>query len=349
MKSGKKISCFVTEMNSTAIQLKYNNNKHASGTGLNNVEKVVLGKNKIVYQSDKGYLVNLQTLEQYLSKRKDIREKKLITMQKQIQKKKEMKIAQTTKNPLTKMRFNMKYHKKGNWSFGANYIPQFNLNVYMLDYYNPFPYAEYYYSIVKHSFSTPNIDGQFTWKISQKLGLTFSVSYLSDFDKERYEDQRNYDDGDSYEYGHVNTNDLQIFSFNLGFKYYLSEMAKRKVSPYIIIGAGKQIASVTEKSIGLFDGGSSSDIIEDNEEEFLEKINSPFNINGGFGVEYAFNKSLSLFSNIQIFYSTVEATYTYRKIHNSDYPYYAYSQKIDRVINTSNTYTRIGLGLNFYF
>ncbi|MEA1986287.1 MAG: hypothetical protein U9N76_02205 [Candidatus Marinimicrobia bacterium] len=345
MKSGKKISCFVTEMNKVSIQLRHSQNTNASGTALENVEKVILEHKKVVYNSDKGLLVDLKSLDKYLDKRNESRDEKI----REIQRKKRQKIAKSSKNPLIKMKYNRKKQTDNKWSFGVEFVPQFNLTLYIINRGYYYDTGTMYYYLSQTASSSSNVEGQFTYKIHPKLGLMFSVAYSSDFEKTDYENHTYYDDGDTYQSGFIKTDDFQIFSFNLGFKYYLSDMKQRKATPYFIIGGGKQFAFITKKFIDPFESGSSSDIIKENEEEFLEKLNSPLNINGGFGVEYAFNKSLSIFSNIQLFYSETNAEYEFKKIHYSDNPSYAYSETEDKSISGANTFTRIGVGLNFHF
>ena len=81
----------------------------------------------------------------------------------------------------------------------------------------------------------------------------------------------------------------------------------------------------------------------DNQEEYLEELNSPVHFFLGFGVEYPFNKSLSLFALARFYYSWSDSKYDYRYV--NDYRIETRTTDTD----VEGLIKRVGLGLNFYF
>ena len=136
---------------------------------------------------------------------------------------------------------------------------------------------------------------------------------------------------------------MQTFIFNIGIKYYFAEFVKNKVSAFVQAGIGKQFAFVDNSYKDLPHNQYDPTVLEDNENEFLKDLNSPFLINLGFGAEYFFNESLSLFASIRFYYSKISGTHTYKES--------VYDRIETRKQNYENSeiVTRIGIGLNFYF
>jgi hypothetical protein len=135
--------------------------------------------------------------------------------------------------------------------------------------------------------------------------------------------------------------DLSLLRLTIGMQYYFITKTPARVAPSITFGIGKQFAFATRVA-----KSSSSDIYDsfsDNIEEYIEDMNSPFLLVFGLGAEYAFNHSLSLFSAVRLYYSSYSAEYN-RK--NSD-PYYPVT--IKEKTEESEIYTRVGLGLIYYF
>ena len=126
----------------------------------------------------------------------------------------------------------------------------------------------------------------------------------------------------------------------LGLKIYFKKFLEEKATAYWLAGIGKQIAfgSVTHEN--LF---SSTQIVGDNADEYLEELNSPWHSNIGFGAEYFFNQSLSLFSVMRFSYSIVSAEYNSTTLSG-----------VQRITSrsqykNSEIITGFGIGLNFYF
>ena len=232
--------------------------------------------------------------------------------------------------------------KEPRWSFGVLYIPYYSGKIikYMRDPYstNGIFFYTYYENITL-------MEGQFTFLLHSRLRLTFDVGYTTDYSRDKREEHIRYDDPNynAYDSGTIETSDYKIFNFSIGLKYFLTKLSSQKVTPYVSAGVGRQLAFVTEDHEILFLQDPPTVTHEDNKKKFLEDLNSPFQANLGFGAEYSFNKSFSIFSNIRFYYSKSNAFYDYREI--SEFQ----TTTGSREYKISETVTRIGLGVNFYF
>ncbi len=175
-----------------------------------------------------------------------------------------------------------------------------------------------------------------------RVRVSFDFSYTRSYSHELSEQRIYYPASSSYyDYGRRYTDDMKIFRLSIGFKFYFSVLQVKKVSPYIHIGAGKQLAFVTHKNEDLYPQPLVTE--QDNEEEYLEELNSPVHIFAGFGVEYPFNKSLSLFALARFYYSWSDSKYDYRYIQDDR------TETRTSDSDTADLIKRVGLGLNFYF
>ena len=233
---------------------------------------------------------------------------------------------------------------KPRWSFGVIYIPYYSNKIYKY-FRNPY-YSNQFY-ITSDSENIIMMEGQFSYLFYPGLRLTLDIGYLSTYSRNKSEEHVRYDDPNyiDYDNGTIETDDLKIFSFNFGIKYYLVKLKSQRVSPYVLAGIGKKFAFVNNKSEILYQDGIPDITFDDNRNEFLEDLNSPFQINLGFGAEYMLNNFISLFSNIKFYYSKRNAEYDYREIWN-------YSQRKETgktEYKNSEIATHIGLGINYYF
>ncbi len=229
------------------------------------------------------------------------------------------------------------------WSFGIFYIPYYSGEVYSGEIYE---YGNGLYSLFSVSESMTMMEGQFSYSFSQRFRATLNVGYSSGYDEigteyhVRYEDPVNNSD-----FGVKISNSDKFLNIGIGVKYYLKRVMPQKVSPYVLAGIGKQFAFSSYKNEDLFvepiepEGYSYSD----NFEEFIEDLNSPVHANLGFGAEYLFNPSLSVFSAIRFNYMRQSAVFEYRETSS-------YSTRTgNREHKVSEITTHIGLGMNFYF
>lgn len=229
------------------------------------------------------------------------------------------------------------------WSFGVEYIP-----FYSGDIYDAIRNNYFWEDIISTRLSTRNITmmkGQFSFRFHPKVSFTFDIAYLLQSSKDRKEVHVNYDDPGTpdYDTGKQENRHLKILDFTLGVKYYFKKLRQEKVSPYLIFGAGKQIAFAKEGLETLFLTEPPPTTWKDNLGEFLKDLNSPYHINWGFGVEYAFNTSLTLFSTMEFLYLNRKANYEYSESTDN------YTTTELRKLKISELNTRFGIGLNFYF
>lgn len=225
------------------------------------------------------------------------------------------------------------------WSFGILYVPYYSGTSYTVLRQSGYPTEPEVYSNVENQ---TNFEAQLTYSILSDLKIFFDAGYTSTYEDSRYEIHQRAT-GYEYDQGSIYTSGLKLIDFNLGVKYYFKDLIREQVSIYVLAGFGKQIAFAKDDYKLLFVDPVPGIISEDNIEEFTQELNSPWHFNLGFGAEYFFNRSLSLTSNIRILYSSVTAKY------NSRYIYQEESRTYESEKTYRDFYTKIGLGLNFYF
>ncbi len=335
--NGKAIPGLITKLDKEKVSLKYGDNEYPSGTGITNIEKIVLDEKGTIYKKGSGFLLDIKSIEKYILKRNTFLAQQKRIQEKAKKKKQFSKITSQLKTDNKKSKYSVKGANENRGSFGIFYVPFYSYSLYYFDYY----YESF--AIIINNLSI--IEGQFSYRLSPKLSATFDLGYSSSYSKRRDETHRDYNNPDynDYDYGTIETADIKLFVANVGFKFYFKQLVNKKVSPYLLFGAGKQFAFITENSKALFDDDPTPSTIESNIDEYNEQLNSPLNANCGFGVEYSFNESLSLFSSVRLYYTKINADYDYRSVSN-----YVTENRIKEVDKTEIN-TRIGLGLNFYF
>ena len=108
-------------------------------------------------------------------------------------------------------------------------------------------------------------------------------------------------------------------------------------------GIGKTFAWAKDESKVLFQEPDPNYTYTNNRNEYLEDSNSPFLFQVGFGTEYFFNESLSVYSSLRFYYSATSAEY--RETITDPYTKRSSTQSDEN----SDLVTRVGFGLNFYF
>ena len=348
LKNGKIYPCLIKELDNSKVRVIYDRNI-TNYSGLLNVEKVVIAENGPVYRADSGFIMNLKSVQKYISLRREKEEQELERKREENQwLDREQNQQQGTEQPVKQIA--VPYEQtperitQNRWSFGVLYIPYYSSKIYQYSVYpvvDPYYPQRFYYIIENES----KMEGHFSFQVYPGWRLTGDIGYSTTCTRQRDEEHSHYIDYpvQNIDYGFIKTNAMKIFVFNIGLKYYLSGLINQKVSAYLLAGAGKQFAFVTAKSEGLFVDTPPTTRIDDNREEYLEHLNSPLLIFLGFGVEYPFNQSISLFSNIRFYYSRVQARYDYRKIETNR------TETKSAEYRSSDLIKRIGLGLNFYF
>ena len=322
LNDGRTFPCLLTQINESRVEVTYSKDI-IRVVFIPSVQRISLEEHGIIYSSTSGFVKGLDSLQAYIDKRsKEIGEE-------------EAKNESLMKNNPDKQILNL----DRKWSFGILLIPYYSGTIYNLSYNNSYP--PYSVSTYGYSNNEINMEGQFSYGVSPNTRLTFDVAYNSTFNETR-DEQHNRDVGYVYDSGSLNTSGLDLLDLSLGAKYYFIDFFAEKVNAYVLAGIGKQFAFVKEESKNLYPQQPTY-ITEDNREEYLNDLNSPWHLNFGFGVEYLFNESLSLTSNIRFLYSSVSAKY------NSRYFYMTQTQTSSEEYTNSQFITRIGVGLNFYF
>jgi hypothetical protein len=227
------------------------------------------------------------------------------------------------------------------FSFGSLYIPYTTSYIYV---YNFSSYYDFYQvQHVERQFSA--MEAQFSYLFTKKVGLTLEISYNSSYLKENStEEYLAYYDTTSW--SENEKNGIKKLNLIVNLKYYPFSIQTDQVSPYILLGFGKQFSQY-KYSYDETDEYESSEIIDDNYEEFMSDINSPYIFKVGFGAEYFIYKSFSVFTVIRFAYQYAEGEYRYKRVLKGSE--YEYVDKKNQKREQSSTTTKVGIGLNFYF
>lgn len=317
LKSGKIHPCLITQIDENVVRLKYKNNMPTSA-GLELVNKIYMEHYKFIYENNQ-FTTEISEINNYVNQRND-----------------KIQVANDSNK-----KFSNDNDLENKLSFGVLYSPIVNPDVYIYIY-------DPYYGMIKSYIIgklESSFDSQFSFEISPSLWFTIDIGYGSSHIKERndYFRTSTYDttrDGNEYKY------DMDFFNFNIGLKYYFTKLLENRVSPYFLVGLGKKMASVKSYDKDLYPSPYNQTQISDNQNEFLEDINSPLYSFIGFGVEYFFNKFLSINANMQLNYVSFSGEYKYKYIVPS---YYNYIRITTKKFEYSQTTKRAGIGLNFYF
>ena len=340
MKPGRVFPCSILGVEGETVELIHGPNAFKTHTQLPKVLKLILGGKGTVYEDSTGLTMTDEQINVYLKEREELKRQQELMLA-EAARQKELEASQ--KRAEEKKVVHSYYLKEEHdWSFGIYYVPYYSYRIYF-PYYRvpsyrvvPYPNVEL---ITNFSSST---EGQFSYLIFPKLRITADIGYNS-YNNEVHSENHTRSDWDSTDSGYIKTSNLDMFNFSLGIKYYFTRLINKNVSAYVQAGIGKQFAFSTEESEQLFVKNPPSGSYEDNMEDYLEDLNSPIRANIGFGVEYAFNTSFSVFSSIRLYYSRISATYETRYVQSNS------SQTEYRKEENSWFKTLIGLGLNFYF
>lgn len=319
LKNGRSFPCLLRNMNESRVEVNYSNDI-IQIVFLPLLQRISLEEYGTIYSSPSGFVKNIDFIKTFVEKRfKKIKED---------EEAKKDSLLKT--NPAKQI---LALDKK--WSFGILFIPNYSGTIYGLSYYT-YPA----YEAIPFSYPTNqiNMEGQFSYSSSPNTRLTFNIMYTStsiEIKEESHGRSMDY----TYDNGNFTNKCLDLLNISLGFKYYFIDFSVEKVTAYTFTGIGKQFAFVKNESRDLYTATQSTSKSKDNKDEYVSDLNSPWHLNLGFGVEYFFNESLSLTSNIYFQYSNISATYNYKSQNQTSSKEYSYSEII----------TRIGVGVNFYF
>jgi|GEM_PF-1123033 len=357
----KVYPCLVTSISESDVKFNY------PGYGesmlvTNAISRLFISGKGKVFEQDKKYLYAVEELEMLVAERQEVKqyfeeqrwkkeEEKGRLLKKQTEKENLIRsedsiVMDSSINQITVSPADVSYISKqrpfqidvNRWSFGILFIPYSSGKLYA--YVKNSNYDQGYITTTINN--EINMEGQFALRINNRLSLTLDVGYTSGSVDYNYESHNRQTAGSGYDEGHKDSDDLKILDFHIGLKYYFTNYFDEKVNAYILGGVGKKLAFATSKYEQLYVAPSAY-INEDNQDEFTEEMNSPFSAYFGFGAEYMFNQSLSVYSVIRFYYSRIHAEYNSRTVSQGT------SNEYRRILTQSDFITRIGLGLNFYF
>lgn len=334
---GRSVPCFITGIGDEKIEFQYSNNRNEMLV-LAAIKRIFLDQYGIIFNYDSGFAQDRNKILEFIEKRsgkaKDVSK---FNVEKQVFHSSDFE----NKNSFCNDKVNCPEKKKNNrWSFGVLYIPYYSGIVYNLEQSSSYPSQQY--RVYGYGSNETNMEAQLSFALSNRVQLTLDAAYTSTYYEQRYEYHIR-DNNYTSDQGTLNKEDLTLLNFNLGVKYYFKDLLIGKVSVYALMGMGKQIAYADEKSEQLYLPQPAYLLSQNNRNEFLEELNSPFQFNMGFGAEYFFNESLSLTSNIRFIYSKIDAQYDSRIVTETQ----STTNTID--YKKSDFITRIGVGINFHF
>jgi len=342
LSDGRTYPCLVTSIDDSKLEFVYLNNKSESIV-LKAVDQLTIEELGIVYSASQGFTKDINQIKKFVDERMEkLADEQLV--QEELAKLTAVsnsgQIDNTGNTELVEYFEYQKPFKMKKWSFGVLLIPYYSGRIYTVNYYygqNPPEVFVNYYAD-----NEINMQGQLSYSILSNIMVTLDIAYSSSFSElsSEYHSRNEYN---SYDDGTKRTDGLYLFDFTLGLKYYFLEFFPDNVNVYALLGFGQQFASAEVNEEDLYPDPGPNPVIEDNMAEYLEGLNSPWHLDFGFGVEYLFNESISLNSNIRFIYASVSSKYDSKIIF------------VEETISQSTEYsnseftTRIGLGLNFYF
>ncbi len=239
--------------------------------------------------------------------------------------------------------------QQNKWSLGISYQPNSTAGnvtrIYDIDEWGNITYNYY--------FTTENNTAiYFTRTIIKNVWAYLSVDYsLIDY---YYQNKMHKDyvdlNSNDYDSGSEDTfkeSSLRIF---VGGKIFFKPQRSKKVSPYIVLGIGKQITDHSSESKNLYYSYDDSENISGDEyDDYYGKTKSPIFIFGKGGAEYYFNSSISITAELELLFQKSEGkrNYTYTNKDNDGNINYTKDYKIHKKESAISQSAKIGL--NFYF
>ena len=339
---GRTYPCLVTSIDDTKVDFLYLNNKSESLV-LKAVDQLTIEELGLVYSAGQGFAKDVDQIKKYVDERMEKIAEEQLVQQELLKLSAVSNSDQIGEADSTELAEYFEYQKPfqmKKWSFGVLLIPYYSGRVYsVIQYYGQNPPEVYINSFAENEI---NMQGQLSYGILSNIMVTLDVAYSSTYSEYTSEYHRR-NEFEDYDSGIKSTNGLYMFDFTLGLKYYFLEFFPNDVNIYALLGFGQQFASAEVTEEDLYPGPEPDPIIEDNMAEYLEGMNSPWHLDFGFGVEYLFNESISLNSNIRFIYASISSEYDYR--------YITEFETVNRTFEYSSSefITRIGLGINFYF
>jgi len=326
-------NCFVQAVNSNYIIIKSVDNSE-SKIFLNTISEITIGDLGLVYSESTGYSVSLDSINAFLKKRNAdysflINQPKLV--------------------------FDEQTHYFNGdkrWTFAIHYFPSIAKQLVFA--YNPHIYSNSPYLSLDRLYPTlyyeleqnlVSMESQLGFNVADNLFAILSIGYSADLYKSTSTttNHRTWEgtiSSSSYE----NQNSMDKFLFEIGLKRYFGNFDVGNVNPFITLSIGKQFAFADSYYKSHYSGQTNDYIYKNNENEFMEGLNSPIIISFGFGTEYAISESLSLSGFFKVKYNSASSTYKWENIYMG-----LVTERGDEDVENKTIRFKTGIGLNFFF
>ncbi|MCL6494184.1 MAG: hypothetical protein K6T54_05310 [Ignavibacterium sp.] len=319
---GKEYPCTVTSLDDNKISFLYLENRNESIIW-DALDKLEIENFGIVYQKGKGFNSDYDLVKNFVKERAN----KILS--------KKNKEELLINSEIAKLNSDSPTAKK--WSMGVLFVPYYSgeVNQVIVDIYPP-------YVVVYNSTTNEiNMEWFLNFSVTEQFSFIFDFSYNSDYYETKVIQSR-FTNYDTTKYGVFDNKGIKKLNIHLGGKFYFFKKIPETVNIFALAGFGRQFAFAERSNIDLIQSPGSP-IVESNEADFLENINSLWKLYLGFGAEYYLNNSLSIISQVRFLYSSSSGKLNIR--YKDDYT----TRTTSSEVKLSNWITRIGLGLNFYF
>lgn len=334
--AGNSQECFIIYVDDDYVVVKSANMLN-SKYFLKTIDTIEIKNLGTVYSDSSGFNLSLDSLEVFLTKRNEKFAPKEVP---------EIAVADE-ETMVPKYEQSKSFNGNKRWFFAIHYFPSITKQIAYFNFYPIYsssfrPTQPIIFELEQNLVS---MESQIGFNVKRTLFITLSLGYTSDFYK--VSSTRTFYqayDNTSNTIISKDQNSLDKFLFEIGFKNYFGHFHVNNVNPFISLSIGKQIAFADNKSIQYNVGDDDDYIQTNNENEFLEELNSPFFASIGFGAEYVIAESLTLSGIFKLKYNSASSTYKWKN--TSD------GTTIDRGeenIEDKNIRYKIGLGLTFFF
>ncbi len=227
------------------------------------------------------------------------------------------------------------------WYFAIYYFPSLTKQLIYSYVYYPGDFRYYPQIVYELEQNLVSMESQLGFNIEENLFITLTLGYSSDLYKST--------STTTYDYSvpaiiSENQNSMDKFLFELGLKYYFGSFEVSNVNPFFNFSIGTQFASADNYNKSYQLGHVDNYYQTNNENEFLEGLNSPIFVSIGFGAEYAISKSLSLSGFLKVKYSSASSSYNWKTINDG-----TVVESGSEDVEISDIKYKTGLGLTFFF
>ena len=324
-------NCLILEINDDFLVIRSVDNSEAKYF-LTTVSEIVIENLGIVYRESNGFSVPINTINAVLQKRNKTNN----SSNEQIR---------LTNHDLTPY-----FNGDKRWTFAIHYFPSiakqlvftYNLHIYRISPINTLDqyYPTLYYELEQNLVS---MESQLGFNVANNLFAILSIGYSADLFKSTSTTTNFAHDGIS-KTSYENQNSMDKFLFEIGLKRYFGNFDVGNVNPFITFSIGKQFAFADSYYKSHYSGQTSDYIYKNNENEFMEGLNSPIIISFGFGTEYAISESLSLSGFFKVKYNSASSTYKCENLYIG-----LVTERGDEDVENTTIRFKTGIGLNFFF